>query len=67
VRLTEDEYLDTLEKAKKVQLSIGGFIRAAVKNLEVKEAPSADVLTLIREVRRVVEKLIADSYITKVN
>ena len=42
-----------IEKAQKAHLSAGGFIRRAVKGLEVKEAPSADVPILIREIRRV--------------
>lgn len=87
-----------MEKAQKAHLSAGGFIRRAVKGLEVKEAPSADVPILIREIRRVgynieqilkianvkgmldvpqlrkalednraAEKMIVDSYTTKVN
>lgn len=50
---TESEFLDMMEKAQKAHLSAGGFIRRAVKGLEVKEAPSVDVLTLIREIRRI--------------
>lgn len=41
-------FLDMMGKA---QLSAGGFIRRAVKSLEIKEAPSVDILTLIREIR----------------
>lgn len=52
MRFAENEYLDMMEKARKAQLSTGGFIRAAVKNLELKEAPPAEYYELIREVRR---------------
>lgn len=98
VCFTENEFLDMMEKAQKAHLSAGGFIRRAVKGLEVKEAPSVDVLALIREIRRIgcnieqilkiantrglldvpqlrkildnnlaVEKLIVDSYTTRVD
>ena len=53
IRFTRDE-LDTLtKKARKAGLSREGFCRCALNNVVVKEAPSADVLLLIREVRRV--------------
>ena len=50
---TEDELSELKNKARKANLSIGGLVRRAVRDLEVKEAPSADVPMLIREVRRV--------------
>ncbi len=50
---TKDELSDLTKKARKARLSIGGFIRRAVRDLEVKEAPPVDVPMLIREVRRV--------------
>lgn len=50
---TEDELSELKNKARKSNLSIGRFVRRAVRDLEVKEAPSADVPMLIREVRRV--------------
>ncbi len=53
VCFTNAELAALTRKARKSNLSKGGFIRCAVKNTEVKEAPSADVLLLIREVRRV--------------
>ncbi len=53
VRFTKDELSDLTKKARKARLSNGSFIRRAVSDLEVKEAPPADVPTLIREVRRV--------------
>ena len=34
-------------------MSTGAFVRRAVQELEVKEAPSVDVPILVREVRRV--------------
>lgn len=53
MRFSEDEYLDMMEKVQKTHLSTGGFIRSAVKNLEMKEAPPAEYYELIREVRRI--------------
>lgn len=53
VCFTKDELSDLTKKARKARLSIGGFIRRAVRDIEVKEAPPADVPVLIREVRRV--------------
>ena len=53
VCFTEDELSELKNKARKANLSIGGLVRRAVRDLEVKEAPSADVPMLIREVRRV--------------
>ena len=53
VCFTKDELSDLTKKARKARLSIGGFIRRAVRDQEVKEAPPADVPMLIREVRRV--------------
>lgn len=53
VCFTKDELSDLTKKARKAHLSLGGFIRHAVNDLEVKEAPPADVPMLIREVRRV--------------
>lgn len=98
IRFTQGERDRLTEKAKKAGLSREQFCRCVLNGTEVKEAPTADVLTLIREVRRVgynieqllrvanarglvdvpqlrkalennraVEKLIADSYITRVN
>ena len=53
VCFTEDELAELKNKARKSNLSIGGFVRRAVRDLEVKEAPPADVPMLVREVRRV--------------
>ena len=53
VCFTKDELSDLTKKARKAHLSIGGFIRRAVRNIEIKENPPADVPMLIREVRRV--------------
>ena len=53
VCFTKDELYDLTKKARKAHLSIGGFIRRAVRGIEVKETPPADVPMLIREVRRV--------------
>ena len=53
VCFTKDELSDLTKKARKARLSTGAFVRRAVRDLEVKEAPPADVPMLIREVRRV--------------
>ncbi len=53
VCFTKDELSALTKKTRKAHLSIGGFIRRAVQNTEVKENPPADVPMLIREVRRV--------------
>ena len=50
---TEDELAELKNKARKSNLSIGGFVRRAVRDLEVKEAPPADMPMLVREVRGV--------------
>ena len=48
---TKDELSDLTKKARKARLSNGAFVRRAISDLEVKEAPPADVPMLIREVR----------------
>ena len=53
VRLTKDEYQTLTKKARKAGLTTGAFIRMAVANKTIVEAPPADVPQLIREVRRV--------------
>lgn len=53
VRLTKDEYYDLTKKARKAGLTTGAFVRMAVAGQVIREAPSADVPELIKEVRRV--------------
>ena len=53
LRLSKDELTDLTKKARKAKLSNAGFIRRAIHDLEVKEAPAADVPFLLNEVRRV--------------
>ena len=53
VCFTKAELSDLTKKARKARLSTGAFVRCAVRDLEVKEAPAVDVPMLIREVRRV--------------
>lgn len=53
LRLSKDELTDLTKKARKAKLSNAGFIRRAIRDLEVKEAPAADVPYLLNEVRRV--------------
>lgn len=65
VCFTKDELYDLTKKAKKSRLSVGGFVRAAVRGMEVKEAPPADLPMLIRELRQVGCKL--DSLLKRAN
>ena len=98
IYFTQNELETLTEKVRKAGLSRGQFCRCVLDGAEVKEAPSADVPILIREMRRVgynieqllriantrglldvpqlrkaleqnreVEKLIIDSYTTKVD
>lgn len=45
------EYEDLTAKAQAANMTVAKFIRFAVKNKEVKAAPDADVITLIRLMR----------------
>ena len=98
IYFTKNELETLTEKVRKAGLSRKQFCRCVLDGAEVKEAPSADVPILIREMRRVgynieqllrfantrglldvpqlrkaleqnreVEKLIIDSYTTKVD
>ena len=98
IYFTKNELETLTEKVRKAGLSREQFCRCVLDGAEVKEAPSADVPILIREMRRVgynieqllriantrglldvpqlrkaleqnreVEKLIIDSYTTKVD
>lgn len=98
IYFTPDELEILTQKVRKAGLSREQFCRCVLSGAEVKEAPSAEVLSLIREMRRVgynieqllrvanarglldvpqlrkaleqnreVEKLIIDSYTTKVD
>ena len=53
LRLSKAELNDLTKKARKARLTNAGFIRRAIREQEVKEAPPVDVPILIREVRRV--------------
>ena len=53
LRLSRNELSDLTKKARKARLTNAGFIRRAIRDQEVKEAPPVDVPILIREVRRV--------------
>jgi hypothetical protein len=53
VCFTKDELSSLTKKARKAHLSNGGFVRHAVSNIEVKEAPPAEYYDLIREVKRI--------------
>ena len=53
LRLSRNELSDLTRKARKARLTNAGFIRRAIRDQEVKEAPPVDVPILIREVRRV--------------
>ena len=53
IRFTRGELDDLTKKSRKAGLSREGYCRRILNGAEVKEAPSADVPMLIREVRRV--------------
>lgn len=53
IYLTKDELEALTKKVRKTKLSREKFCRCALNDVEVKEAPPADVPMLIREVRRV--------------
>ena len=53
VYFTEAEFAQLREKSQKAGLSMGDFIRRCVADKEVKQAPSADIPILIRDIRRV--------------
>ena len=53
IRFTRGELDDLTKKSRKAGLSREGYCRRILNGAEVKEAPSADVPLLIREVRRV--------------
>ena len=53
VRLSKDEFSNLTKKARKAGMSCGEFVRNAIEDKPVIEAPSVDVPLLIREVRRV--------------
>jgi hypothetical protein len=53
LRFTKNEMDALTKKARKTSLSREGYCRAVLNGSEVKEAPPADVPTLIQEVRRV--------------
>ena len=53
VRLSKNELSSLTKKAKKAGMSCGEFVRNAIEDKPVIEAPSVDVPILIREVRRV--------------
>ena len=50
--LTKDEYEEVMAKIQKAGLTKSAFVRLAVKNKPIREAPHADVPVLIREMRR---------------
>lgn len=52
VYFTKDELDALTKKVRKSGLSREGFLRRLVNEAEVKEAPNADVMTLINELRR---------------
>ena len=53
LRLSRAELNDLTKKARKARRTNAGFIRRAIREQVVKEAPPVDVPVLIREVRRV--------------
>ena len=53
VYFPDAEYEAFMEKVRRTNLSISGFIRMTVADKVIREAPHADVPYLIREVKRV--------------
>ena len=53
IRLSESEFNDFTMKAEKAGLTKSALVRRAVKGLEVKEAPSVDVRSLMVDIIRV--------------
>ena len=53
IRFTRAELDALTKKARKTNYSREGFSRAVLNGVEVKEAPSADALLLLRELKRV--------------
>lgn len=53
LRFSKSEMEALTKKARKANLSREGFCRTVLNGAEVKEAPSADTIKLIYEVRRV--------------
>ena len=49
---TDDEFSDLKAKADAAGLSCSEFVRRAVAGKEVKQAPTADIPILIRDIRR---------------
>ncbi len=53
VYFPDAEYEAFMEKVRRTNLSISGFIRMTVADKEIREAPHVDVPLLMREVKRV--------------
>ena len=53
LRFTRAELDALTKKARKTNYSREGFARAVLNGVEVKEAPSADTLLLLRELKQV--------------
>ena len=51
VYFTEDEFAVLRKKSKEAGLSMGDYIRRLVADKEIKQAPSADIPILIRDIR----------------
>ena len=65
VRLSKSEMNEVSKKARKAGLSNSSFVRRALKETQVKEAPPADLHILIMEIRRVGANI--DQILKKVN
>ena len=53
IRFTDEELRTLTAKAKRTQLSREEFCRRILNDATVKEAPSADVRSMLRELRRI--------------
>ena len=52
IRFTEDEFAVLSDRARQAGLPRAEFVRRAIRGTEVKPAPTPDVMTLIRDIRR---------------
>lgn len=53
VRLTKKELNMLNQKARTARITTSAFVRSAISGTEVYEAPTVDVMLLLRELRRV--------------
>lgn len=64
IRVTEKEFRELCEKAKKAGMTVSSFVRKSVADKKIYEAPPVDYAFLLREMRTAANGLnrIADIY-----